>query len=110
MPSARALGVPPESIRVEVLPDAPPQVANALQARHAAVQAVEAAAAATRAALGELARDGYAFEDAVMMLGLSAAEIGHYAPRRRGPGSARHRRVDAAGRSVKRFGRARSRP
>ena len=78
---ARALGVPPESIRVEVLPDAPPQVANALQARHAAVQAIEAAAAATRAALGELARDGYAFEDAVMMLGLSAAEIAQYAPR-----------------------------
>ncbi len=78
---ARALGIPPESIRVEVLPDAPAQVANALRARHAAVQAAEAAAQATHAALTELAREGYAFEDAVMMLGLSAVEIEQYAAR-----------------------------
>src|SRR6516162_4319223 len=55
---ARALGIPPESIRVEILPDAPAPVAHALQARHAAVQAAEAAAKATHAALTELAREG----------------------------------------------------
>jgi hypothetical protein len=76
---AQSLGIPPESIRVEVLPDAPVQVEQALQARHAAVQALEAAAQATRAALTELARDGYTFEDAVTMLGLSPAEIELYA-------------------------------
>jgi DNA-directed RNA polymerase specialized sigma24 family protein len=76
---AQSLGIPPESIRVEVLPDAPAQVEQALQARHAAVQALEAAAQATRAALTQLARDGYTFEDAVTMLGLSPAEIELYA-------------------------------
>src|SRR6516162_183564 len=53
---ARALGIPPESIKVEVLPEAPAPVAQALQARHAALQ------------------------DAAMMLGLSAAEIELFAP------------------------------
>jgi DNA-directed RNA polymerase specialized sigma24 family protein len=76
---AQSLGIPPESIRVEVLPDAPAQVEQALQARHAAVQALEAAAQATRAALTQMARDGYTFEDAVTMLGLSPAEIELYA-------------------------------
>ncbi len=84
---ARALGIPPESVRVEVVPDAPPQVAQALRARHSAVQAAEAAAKATHAALTELAREGYAFEDAVMMLGLSAAEIEQYASRAGGTAS-----------------------
>jgi hypothetical protein len=78
---AQSLGIPPESIRVEVLPDAPVQVAQALSARHAAVQAVEAAAQATRTALTELAREGYTFEDAVTMLGLSPAEIELYTSR-----------------------------
>jgi DNA-directed RNA polymerase specialized sigma24 family protein len=76
---AQSLGIPPESIRVEVLPDAPVEVEQALQARHAAVQALEAAAQATRAALTQMARDGYTFEDAVTMLGLSPAEIELYA-------------------------------
>jgi hypothetical protein len=78
---AQSLGIPPESVRVEVLPDTPAQVAQALRARHAAAAAVEAAAQATRTALTELARDGYAFEDAVSMLGLSPAEIELYTPR-----------------------------
>jgi hypothetical protein len=78
---ARALGIPPESIRVEVVPDAPPQVAQALRARHEAILAVEAAAAATRTALTELGREGYTFDDAVTMLGLSPTEIEHYRPR-----------------------------
>ena len=77
---ARALGIPPESIKVEVLPEAPAPVAQALQARHAARQAAVAAAEATRAALEALAADGHAFEDAAMMLGLSAAEIELFAP------------------------------
>ena len=77
---ARSLGIPPESIKVEVLPEAPAPVAQALQARHAARQAAVAAAEATRAALEALAADGHAFEDAAMMLGLSAAEIELFAP------------------------------
>src|SRR5690349_14141339 len=77
---ARALGVPPESVRVEVLPDAPAPVVLALQARHAARQAVEAAGQATRAALEALAREGYPFPDAATMLGLSSAEIERFAP------------------------------
>jgi hypothetical protein len=53
---------------------------QALQARHAARLAVEAAAQATLVALDALARDGYAFHDAATMLGLSPAEIERYAP------------------------------
>ena len=77
---ARFLGIPPESIKVEILTEAPAPVAEALQARHAARQAAVAAAEATRAALEALAADGHAFEDAAMMLGLSAAEIELFAP------------------------------
>jgi hypothetical protein len=77
---ARALGIPPEAIRVDVLPNAPAGVAHALQARHAARQAAEAAVQATREALTELARDGYAFHDAATMLALSPAEIEQYGP------------------------------
>ena len=72
---ARFLGIPPESIKVEILTEAPAPVAEALQARYAARQAAVAAAEATRAALEALAADGHAFEDAAMMLGLSAAEM-----------------------------------
>jgi hypothetical protein len=72
---ARHLGVPPESIAIEVIPDAPPQVSQALQARHAARLAVEAAALATRAALETMAADGVAFHDAATLLGLTPAEI-----------------------------------
>jgi hypothetical protein len=71
---ARFLGIPPESIKVEVLPEVPAPVAEALQARHAARQAVMAAAEATRAALAALAAGGHSFTDAATMLGLSAAE------------------------------------
>jgi hypothetical protein len=77
---SRALGIPPEAIRVDVLSDAPAPVAHALQARHTARQAVEAAAQATREALGALARDGYAFHDAATMLALSPLEIEQYGP------------------------------
>lgn len=77
---SRALGIPPESIKVEVLPDAPAPVAHALAARHAARQATEAAALATKEALVTMAREGYPFHDVATMLGLSAAEIERYGP------------------------------
>ena len=77
---ARFLGIPPESIKVEILTEAPAPVAEALQARHAVRQAVMAAAEATRAALAALAADGHTFHDAATMLGLSAAEIDLFAP------------------------------
>ena len=74
----RALSVPAEAVRIEVLPDAPAPVATALQLRHAARQAVEAATRATRDALDALARDGVVFPDAATMLGLSPAETERY--------------------------------
>jgi hypothetical protein len=77
---ARNLAIPAESFRVEVLPDAPAQVIEALHARHAARRAAEAAGQATHAALEALAREGYAFSDAASMLGLTPREIERYAP------------------------------
>jgi predicted RNase H-like HicB family nuclease len=77
---ARHLGLPPESIAVDVIPDAPQPVAQALQARHVARQAVEAAALATRAALEALAAEGVPFPDAATLLGLSPAEIEVFGP------------------------------
>jgi hypothetical protein len=77
---ARTLAVPAETIRVDVLPDAPAPVAHALQMRHAAQQAIEAAIQATRDALEALAREGVALRDAATMLGLSPAEIEQYGP------------------------------
>ncbi|MGH3169721.1 MAG: hypothetical protein ACRDN0_28055 [Trebonia sp.] len=79
----RALGVPPESVTIEVVPEAPLAVANAIEARHAARQALEVAVQATIQALDTLAQEGHSFEDAAVMLGLSPAEITQY-----GPGSA----------------------
>lgn len=77
---ARALGIPAESITVEVVPEAPASVTQALQARHEARQALETAVQATLAALDSLAREGYQFHDAAAMLGLSPSEIAQYAP------------------------------
>jgi len=77
---ARTLAMPPEAIRVDVLPDAPLPVAEALQKRHVARLSVEAANQATRNALEALAREGCAFADAATMLGLSPAEIEMYGP------------------------------
>jgi hypothetical protein len=76
----RALGVPPESVKVEVVPEAPAPVSEALQARHVARQALEAAVQATIAALDALAQEGYPFHDAATMLGLSPSEITQYSP------------------------------
>ena len=86
---ARALAMPAEAIRVEVIPDAPAPVAQALGLRHAARQAADAAARATRDALDALARDGIAFRDAATMLGLSPAEIEQYGPTGTGDGPER---------------------
>src|SRR5580704_17203717 len=52
---ARTLAMPAESVRVEVIPDAPAPVSHALRMRHAARQAVDAATRATREALDALA-------------------------------------------------------
>ena len=77
---ARTLDMPAEAVRVDVIPDAPAPVSHALRMRHAARQAAEAAARATREALDAMARDGIAFLDAATMLGLSPAEIEQYGP------------------------------
>lgn len=77
---ARALAMPPEAIRVDVLPEAPLPVSEALQKRHVARLAVEAANLATRNALEALASEGCAFADAATLLGLSPAEIEMYGP------------------------------
>jgi hypothetical protein len=82
----RTLGVPAESVRVDVLPDAPAPVAYALQMRQAARQAAEAAARATGEALAALAQEGVALHDAATMLGLSLAEIEHYGAAGAAPG------------------------
>ena len=76
----RALGVPPESVKVDVIPEAPAPVTEALQARHVARQALEAAVQATIAALDALAQEGFPFHDAATMLGLSPSEIARYSP------------------------------
>ena len=83
---ARTLSIPAESIRVDVLPDAPAPVTQALQLRHAARQAAEAATRATMEALEVLAGEGIAFRDAATMLGLSPAEIEQYGPAVAGEG------------------------
>jgi hypothetical protein len=80
---SRTLGIPAESIKVEVIPDAPLPVAQALAARHAARQAAQVAAQATREALVAMSQEGYTFPDAATMLGLSAAEVEKYGPQPR---------------------------
>jgi hypothetical protein len=77
---ARTLAVPAESVKVDVLPDAPAPVAQALRVRYAARQAVDAANRVTRETLVALAAEGVAFHEAATMLGLSPAEIEVYGP------------------------------
>jgi hypothetical protein len=57
-----------------------PAVAQALQARHAAIRAAEAAAHATHAAIQALLADGATFQEAAVVLGLSPEEIAEFAP------------------------------
>src|ERR1700722_3019342 len=78
---ARTLAIPPEAIKVDVLPDAPAPVARALKLRYAARQAFEAAAQATRDAIDSLARNGVPSHDVATMLGLPPAEIERSGPR-----------------------------
>lgn len=77
---ARALDLPAEAIRIDLLPDAPAPVAHALKVRHAARQAAEAARRATKDALEALAREGIPYLDAATMVGLSSDEIQQYRP------------------------------
>jgi hypothetical protein len=79
---ARHLGIAAEGIEVDVVPNAPAPVGHALQARHIAREAVEAAVLATTDAIEALARDGYAFHDTASMLSLSQAEVERYRPAR----------------------------
>ena len=84
---ARTLAIPPEAIRVDVVPDAPAPVAEALKKRYAARLAAESASVATREALSSLALEGYAFHHAATVLGLSPGEIERYGPTGGGSGS-----------------------
>jgi hypothetical protein len=84
---SRTLDLPIETVRVEVLPDAPAPVAVAVKMRHTARQAAEAATAATREALAVLGREGVLFHDAATMLGLSPAEVELYGPTHGGSAS-----------------------
>jgi hypothetical protein len=79
---ADALRVSPESVQVDVRTEASvlPAVAQALQARQAAIHAVETAARATRAAIEALLADGASFHEATVVLGLSPEEIAELAP------------------------------
>ena len=79
---ADALRVSPESVQVDVRTEASvlPAVAQALQARQAAIHAVETAARATRAAIEALLADGASFQEATVVLGLSPEEIAELAP------------------------------
>jgi CO/xanthine dehydrogenase Mo-binding subunit len=79
---ARTLGVPPETIRVEVRTETSNPVSEALQAREAARQAAEAAAEATRVAIESLLRDGCTVRDMAILLGLTPTEIAQLAPGR----------------------------
>jgi hypothetical protein len=96
---ARTLSIPADAIRVDVLPDAPAPVADALRMRHAARVAVDAANRATRSALETLAQGGFAFHDAATMLGMSPSEIARYGPTRpvSAPGSGVLGTVPASG-------------
>jgi hypothetical protein len=90
---AEVLRVSPESIRVEIRTEATmlPAVAQALQARHAAIRAAEAAAHATHAAIQALLADGATFQEAAVVLGLSPEEIAEFAPGIHAPPAGRGR-------------------
>jgi hypothetical protein len=77
---ARTLGVPPETIRVEVRTEASNPVSEALQAREAARQAADVAVQATRVAIDSLLREGCAVRDMAILLGLAPAEVAQFVP------------------------------
>jgi hypothetical protein len=84
-----ALNLPPEAVRVDLRTEASmlPAVAQALQARQAALRAAEAAARATLAGLEALLGDGATFQEAAIVLGLSAEEIAEFTARLQARGS-----------------------
>lgn len=77
---ARTLGVPPETIRVEVRTEASDPVTEALRAREAARQAADVAVQATRAAIDSLLREGCTVRDMALMLGLTPGEVAQFVP------------------------------
>jgi hypothetical protein len=87
-----ALHLPPEAVRVDLRTEASmlPAVAQALQARQAAVRAAETAARATFAALEALHADGSTFQEAAIVLGLSPGEITEFTARMQGRGPRPH--------------------
>jgi predicted RNase H-like HicB family nuclease len=77
---ALMLDVDPVGIRVEVRPELPAPVSNALKARRAAREAEEAAEKATATAVWALLNEGYTVRDAGAMLNLSPQRISQIAP------------------------------
>lgn len=77
---ALMLGVAPETVRVQVVPEVPSPVSHALEARQAARLAQEVADQATAAAALALLNDGYTVRDAGALLGLSPQRISQIAP------------------------------
>lgn len=78
---ALLLDVDPAGIGVEVHPEFPDTVTEALRARQAAREADEKADQATESAVRSLLRDGYTVRDAGALLGLSPQRISQIATR-----------------------------
>jgi predicted RNase H-like HicB family nuclease len=77
---ALMLDVDPSEIEVEVRPEIPEPVEDALAARRAAREAEREAEAATAAAARQLLADGYTIRDVGRLLGLSPQRISQIAP------------------------------
>lgn len=77
---ARTLGVPPETIRVEVHTEASDPVTEAVRAREAARQAAGVAVQATRVAIDSLLREGCTVRDMALLLGLTPGEVAQFVP------------------------------
>lgn len=77
---ALMLDVDPATVEVEVVPEVPAPVEDALAARRAAREAERAAEARTAAAVRQLLDEGYTIRDIGRMLGLSPQRISQIAP------------------------------
>ena len=75
------LDVDPATVDVEIHPELPGTVTEALHARQAAREADEKADRATASAVHALLRDGYTVRDAGALLGLSPQRISQIAAR-----------------------------
>lgn len=78
---ALMLDVDPATIQVEVEPEVPAPVVDALAARRAAREAERAAEASTAAAAQQLLKEGYTIRDVGRLLGLSPQRISQIAPK-----------------------------